>query len=63
MLIENDINPHADEYINQWHGFREKDLWKNEMNDLYKPNIPAIDKLMRRFHEPRKTFLKIEEAV
>ena len=63
MLIDNDINPHADEYNTQWNGFREKHLWKNEMNDLFKPNIPAIDKLMKRLHEPRKAFLKMEEAI
>lgn len=63
LFIDNDINPHADEYNNQWGGFRENQLWKMECNDLFKPNVPSIERLMKRLHEPRKAFQTMDEAV
>lgn len=63
MLLDKDINPHASEIIEEWDHFRQRRLWTIEVNDIFKPNIPNLQVLMKKFYEPRKNTLNMHDAM
>ena len=42
MFIKRDILPHAAEIREKWEGFRVKELWTLEVNELFEVNRPYI---------------------
>ena len=53
ILIEDVLIPKYDNYI--WMPFREQKLWCLEIDDLYKANLIAMNKLYKFYFDKKKT--------
>lgn len=42
MLLRKDILPNVDEIKEKWEGFRQKQLWTLEVNEMFEANKPMI---------------------
>lgn len=54
MMIKEFIIPNSIEHM-EWQGFREKDLWTLEVDDLFKANLQSLEKLYKKFATNKQT--------
>jgi hypothetical protein len=61
-FIEQVIIPRTQDLVDEWSGWREKQLWTLEVNEMMKVNASGIQKLLEHYYKPMQKFMDKESA-